>query len=113
MKDMDHNKLREMARLPIPQGGKERLSNHLEKDIRTLFIGIIDEIEKSLGYLWGHGNEELTDNQKRFLERWQFLRKRILDRGNNTIRKMDQTINKINLERYHYNMKVRSGNLYE
>ncbi len=66
----------------------ERLQRSLEKKCRTTFIGAISSMEKEFGPLWGHGTPvtELTEEQAFYRERWERLRKEILDKGNAELR---------------------------
>lgn len=52
-------------------------------------IGSLFEFEKMFGYLWGHTKEEedLTDNELEFLDKWDSVRNQILNNGNNQLRK--------------------------
>jgi hypothetical protein len=76
--------------------------------MRTIMIGSISSIEKVFGYLWGYGNKNLTDNQKKFLELWKSLRQEILDRGNSEIRAAEQEIANYDIKwkRYRYNLPI-------
>ncbi len=97
-----------------------RFNNNLEKDselatnckraIRTTFIGAISQFERSFGYLWGHNKpkEELTENQKKFLELWLQTRKNILDCGNEQSRIINNEFEKyiVKYNGYQYKFKV-------
>lgn len=63
--------------------------NILTKRFQTTMIGALFEFEKTFGYLWGQTKEdnELTDNELDFLDRWDFVRNQILNNGNNQLRK--------------------------
>lgn len=69
----------------------------LKKRIQTTMIGALDQFEKSFGYLWGQEkfeDEELTDKEEKFLEIWEETRNRILNNGNNQLRKAVSEFNK-------------------
>lgn len=91
------------------------LNNNTKRAIRTAFIGAIAQFERNFGYLWGHNKqkEELTDNQKKFLELWLQVRNSILDLGNAQCRIIDKEfekyIIKYNGYQYKFNMKPRSN----
>lgn len=62
----------------------------LVKRFQTTMIGALHEFEKSFGYLWGQhksDDQELTDNELKFLDLWDETRNRILNNGNNQMRK--------------------------
>ena len=61
-----------------------------EVTIRTFMMGTIDLIEQYFGDLWGDSiedDDELTDEQEEFYEKFSEIRERILDIGNDLIRK--------------------------
>lgn len=55
--------------------------------IRTFMIGTIDLFEQYFGEVWGHDKEEndITDEEEEFYEKFLELRERILDLGNQAI----------------------------
>ena len=62
----------------------------LKKRFQTTMIGALYELEKSFGYLWGYEkneDEELTDKEEQFLDIWEETRNKILNTGNNQLRK--------------------------
>jgi hypothetical protein len=61
----------------------------LTKRFQTTMIGALFEFEKTFGYLWGQQKEEdqLTDTELDFLDRWDAVRNQILNNGNNQLRK--------------------------
>jgi len=64
--------------------------NLLIKRFQTTMIGALHEFEKAFGYLWGqHKSEDqdLTENEIKFLDLWDDTRNRILNNGNNQMRK--------------------------
>lgn len=77
----------------------------LVKRFQTTMIGALHEFEKSFGYLWGHhknDNEALTDKEEQFLDLWEDTRNRILNNGNNQLRKSLAEIKKSNTISYTY-----------
>jgi hypothetical protein len=80
----------------------------LRKRFQTTMIGALFEFEKNFGYLWGHGkeDEDLTDKELDFLDRWDFTRNQILNNGNNQLR---QAL--LDLDKYSGNVKYKY-NLY-
>jgi hypothetical protein len=78
----------------------------LSKRFQTTMIGALFEFEKTFGYLWGQNKneEDLTDNELDFLDRWDFVRNQILNNGNNQLRKAisDLDIAAGNILKYNY-----------
>lgn len=70
----------------------------LTKRFQTTMIGALYEFEKSFGYLWGYDkpeNEPLTDKEEQFLDIWEETRNKILNNGNNQLRKAVSEINNL------------------
>ena len=86
----------------------------LNKRFQTTMIGALSEFEKSFGYLWGidkDENKELTEKEEKFLDLWEDTRNRILNNGNNQLRKAVSEIRKSSGEhRYNYKFNVREDN---
>jgi len=61
----------------------------LTKRFQTTMIGALYEFEQSFGYLWGQDKyyEDLTEQQKKFRDRWENTRNQILNNGNSQLRK--------------------------
>lgn len=74
------------------------LAKNVKRAITTTFIGAIAELEKNIGYLWGHGKTELTENEKKWLAVWENVRNNILDIGNGQCRIMDREFEKYNVK---------------
>lgn len=70
----------------------ESLKQRIGARIKTTMIGAISSIEDHFGSLWGHGNENLTEDQKRLKFIFEELRKEILDKGNNQLRGIDSDL---------------------
>lgn len=86
----------------------------LKKRFQTTMIGALYEFEKSFGYLWGYHkeeNEELTDKEEKFLDIWEETRNKILNTGNNQLRKAVSEIqnNKGPAQRYSYKFNTKKG----
>lgn len=72
------------------------------KRMQTIMIGALASIEKYFGDLWGQNEDgELTEQQKKFDELYEFLRTEILDKGNHQIRLFND-----DLENYDVDMLV-------
>jgi hypothetical protein len=81
-------------------------------------IGSLFEFEKTFGYLWGHdkNEEDLTDKELDFLDRWDVVRNQILNNGNSQLRKALSDLDKANTQspKYNYRFNVpRKDNNYE
>jgi hypothetical protein len=77
----------------------------LTKRFQTTMIGSLFEFEKAFGYLWGQDKNEddLTDAELDFLDKWDFVRNQILNNGNSQLRKAIADFQKSEREvKYHY-----------
>jgi hypothetical protein len=77
----------------------------LTKRFQTTMIGALFEFEKAFGYLWGQNKDEqdLTDNELDFLDKWDTVRNQILNNGNNQLRKAIADLSKNNGDlKYNY-----------
>lgn len=83
---------------------KHVLSKNISKKITTTMIGALDAIEKEFGFLWNQGDIPTNNQQRDLKEKYDLLRKRILDLGNSQIKKVDEDLNNYDIEnkRYHY-----------
>jgi hypothetical protein len=86
----------------------------LTKKFQTTMIGALFEFEKNFGYLWGHNKDEndLTDNELDFLDRWDFTRNQILNNGNNQLRQALSELDKYDgniTYRYKFNSKKKDN----
>jgi hypothetical protein len=85
----------------------------LKKRFQTTMIGSLYEFEKSFGYLWGyHKSEEepLTEKEEMFLDIWEETRNKILNNGNNQLRKAISEIETAKgTKKYHYNFNTKKG----
>jgi hypothetical protein len=86
----------------------------LRKRFQTTMIGALYEFEKTFGYLWGYDkpeSEPLTEKEEKFLDLWEDTRNRVLNTGNNQLRKAITEIQKSSgKQTYHYRLPVRKGN---
>lgn len=89
---------------------KGKVIGELQKHWTTALIGILDRIEKKIGYLWGFGKEEgdFTEEEEKFYESWELLRKDILDHGHSEKRKVLDFLQDIEMsERQSYDFIVK------
>lgn len=79
----------------------------LTKRFQTTMIGALFEFEKTFGFLWGLGKDEedLTNSELDFLERWDLTRNQILNNGNNQLRKAIVDLEQVNPNNIKYNYR--------
>jgi hypothetical protein len=92
---VDNNKYK-FARLKVQEIHEARqLLQAVRQRFQTTFIFPIAELEKDFGELWKHGEEDdtkLSDKDWEYYEKFEQLRKRILDNGNAQLRAMIQEL---------------------
>jgi hypothetical protein len=78
--------------------------NILTKRFQTTMIGALFEFEQHFGYLWGHNKDEddLTQQELRFLDMWDSVRNKILNNGNSQLRKTIADLESENNIKYKY-----------
>ena len=79
----------------IAQDSQDRLKRIAHKKFRTCFIAALSEFENVFGLeLWGHRlpENQITQQQKFNRERWEQVRKNILDKGNTQSRALGMEI---------------------
>ena len=88
--------------------GKDKLKKDVEKKIKTTMIGAISIIEEEFGFLFGHEKEELSKEEEAFNKVFQDIRCKILDLGNNQIKKskLDIELYEVNGPYYKYDFKI-------
>ena len=77
----------------------------LIKRFQTTMIGAIFEFEKTFGYLWGQHKEDentLTERELEFNDLWNDVRNRILNNGNNQLRKAIADLSRNTNIKYNY-----------
>jgi len=93
----------------------ERLKFYVARRIETTMIGALARIEHHLGFLWGQDkdkDEDLSPEEEKFADIWDFARNDILNHGNNQIRNLDDDFNKyagVLKNNYHYKFKVNKN----
>lgn len=83
----------------------------LTKRFQTTMIGALYEFEKVFGYLWGQNKDEddLTNAELDFLDKWDFVRNQILNNGNSQLRKAMADLNNTGQVKYNYKF-YKKGN---
>jgi hypothetical protein len=84
----------------------QAIKEEIKKKILTATIGSLARFEKYFGYLWGHGKENITQQEEAMLDLWEEARYEILNLGNQQIRTIDNILPKFE-QKYHYNFKIK------
>lgn len=93
-----HQKANEENKELRAENSKGILVRSMETKIKTAFIGALSSFENHFGYLWGHGEIRLTQEQEQWKEEWQLVRKEILDKGNDQIKLARSDLNKFDVK---------------
>jgi hypothetical protein len=85
----------------------------LTKRFQTTMIGALYQFEQAFGYLWGFDKEEedITDLEYDFREKWENTRYNILNNGNNQLRLAIKDIQQIKYDekrKYSYNYRFNN-----
>lgn len=83
---------------------KQKLRHCVSTSIQTTMIGALASMEKELGELWGNGLEydKLTGEQKRYRERWESARDRVLQVGERAKKIAIRAVNSHNVQKKPY-----------
>lgn len=94
---------------------KEQLAKDTKKKFMTTMIGAIARFEESFGYLWGHGEERLTAEQRRNKTLWDHVRKTILDNGNDQIQFFNEDLENYEVlgSKFSIQLPVRKDRRYD
>lgn len=91
----NRDKLARVAQTEREDKYKRMLITSIKKKMTTCMIHSLAEIEKRLGHLWGEQlpeGTELTEQQEKYDNIYEELRKSILDKGNELIRNIEKEI---------------------
>lgn len=92
----------------------EEIIKNMETRMRTIMIGALSRMENSFGYLWNHGDDPETTNQKQFADKWENLRLELLNHGNNQIRSATEDLryffDKQDKYMYNYHFTIKDKN---
>ncbi len=87
---------------------REKLENELAAKMKTIMIGAIASIEEKFGALWAfRKGRPLNRQEQEFLDVFTNLRKEILDKGNNQIRGMRETLDTYDISYVGYIMDIK------
>lgn len=86
----------------------ERLKRIAKKKMQTTMIYPLSQFEMVFGHFWGHGKSEdqLTEDEKMFREKWDTCRNNILDNGNRQIRNLLSEITRYDVVWKRYQMEL-------
>lgn len=81
------------------KNSKRRLMDNVKKRIETTMIGALAAFEEEFGELWGNNLDldDLTQDQLEERERWERVRSKVLDNGNNQSRSAMEEISQYNV----------------
>jgi len=84
----EHNLAKSVNRNKFQDNSKNRLISKIKKNFNTTMIGALAAFEEEFGELWGDGmgNEDLSPDQLDERERWERVRSKVLDNGNDQSR---------------------------
>ena len=74
---------------------RRRLEHSVDSKTNTIVIGVLDIMEKNVGFMWGHGQHDLTEDQKAMRVIWESVRSKILDHGNTKKRAILNNVNDV------------------
>lgn len=82
------------------ENSKDRLLEITRKKFLTTFIGALDKFEEAFSYLW--------ENDEEMMGKWNLVRVKILDNGNNRLRELVAEIQNhtVRWNRYQTRMRV-------
>lgn len=92
---------------------RQRLDKIISTKIRTTFIGAIDQIQQTFGFLWKDGLDcDLNEDEIKMRQLFDQLRTNILNIGNRELRAAKNEIanQTISWNRYHTEFKVLPTN---
>lgn len=87
---------------------KNKLKREIISRIKTVMIGAVASIENHLGELWGFKEKrQLTRVEEELVDKFTALRKEILDRGNNEIRAITNTLETYDIDYVGYVLELK------
>lgn len=74
----------------IEDDSHNKLAKAIESKVTTIIIGTLAEFEQCFGDLWGHDVDEndKTQNQIKWADRWEQTRNNILNKSHNRLRSL-------------------------
>lgn len=93
----------------------DHLKKSLTKKLDTTMIGALSAIETFFGELWNQGSFERNEDEEDWFKKFQALRSKILDNGNNQKRKLEEEVDgyEISQRYYHVDMPVKPRTVRE
>lgn len=83
---------RDRAKPKPPHSAKSSVLNSARRCLMTTAIGAIARFEKAFGLLWGHGKDELSEDEEQWGDLWEECREEILDHVHEQIRILEDEI---------------------
>jgi len=79
---------KKISKEKFQSNSRNRLMDAIKKKFNTTMIGALAAFEEEFGELWGDGLDidDLTPNQLEERERWERVRSKVLDNGNDQSR---------------------------
>ena len=89
-----NNLAKKASQEKFQNNSKNRLMNKIQSKFKTTMIGALAAFEEEFGELWGDGlnPNELSSDQLEERERWERVRARVLDNGNDQSRSATEEI---------------------
>lgn len=93
----------------------DKVKSECKKKVDTTMIGALCAIEEVFGDLWNHKSLKRTKEQSEWYNKYEELRSRILDNGNNQKRKLETELDnyEIQYKTYHYDFVIKSRKINE
>lgn len=82
----ERDRIRKQSEEKYKDNSKKRLLDIVAKKFKTTMIGSLAKFEENFGFLWGHGKNELTEQEAEFRKIWDNTRTEVLNNGNNQLR---------------------------
>lgn len=90
---------------------RDRIKRIQKKKVQTTMIGALAAFEEAFGYVWGQGQKDKTDEQKRMSAIWEKTREKILDNGNSQIRALHKELDMYEVSWNRYKVALRPTEL--
>jgi hypothetical protein len=86
----------------------QRLSRSIDKHFDTTYIGALHAVEKMFGPLWANGipEDQLTEDEYRWRQRWKMVRNEILKNGNDERRAAQAELREYTIERNKHHIDI-------
>ncbi len=110
-----NNLAKSVNKQKFQDNSKSRLVDNIQKKFKTTMIGALAAFEEEFGEIWGDGlnPEDMSRDQLEEKERWDRVRSRVLDNGNDQARSATEEISNhtVSWNRYTTKFLVKKVNL--